>query len=76
MASPLKLPPNTCRAGALLPVIVALVPVLALTAGIPFANRLEPRVFGLPFLLAWIVAWILLTPVFMALVHRLDRRGR
>jgi hypothetical protein len=58
------------------PVALALVPVLALTLGIPFANRLEPRVFGLPFLLAWIVGWILLTPVIMAVVHRLDRRRR
>ena len=57
-------------------VAVALVPVLALTAGIPFANRLEPRIFGLPFLLAWIVGWIALTPVFMAVVHRLDRSRR
>ena len=54
-------------------VALASVPVLALTLGIPFANRLEPRIFGLPFLLAWIVAWIVLTPVFMAVVHRLDR---
>ncbi|MBE7157251.1 MAG: DUF3311 domain-containing protein [Rhodospirillales bacterium] len=54
--------------------VLALVPVLALTVGIPFANRLEPRVFGLPFLLAWIVAWILLTPPIMAAVHWLDRR--
>ena len=53
--------------------LVALVPVLALTAAIPFVNRLEPRIFGLPFLLAWIVGWIMLTPVFMAVVHRLDR---
>ena len=55
---------------------LALVPVLALTLGIPFANRLEPRVCGLPFLLAWIVGWILLTPVFMTAVYRLDRRRR
>ena len=53
---------------------LALLPVLGLTVGIPFANRLEPRVFGLPFLLAWIVGWILLTPLIMAVVHRLDRR--
>jgi hypothetical protein len=58
------------------PVALALVPVLALTLGIPFANRLEPRICGLPFLLAWIVGWIVLTPAIMAVVHRLDRRGR
>lgn len=57
-----------------LSVTLALLPVLALTLGIPFANRLEPRVLGLPFLLAWIVAWILLTPLIMATVHWLDRR--
>ena len=54
--------------------VLALMPALALTLGIPFAYRLEPRVFGLPFLLAWIVAWILLTPPIMAAVHWLDRR--
>jgi hypothetical protein len=55
-------------------IVLALVPVVALTLGIPFANRLEPRIAGLPFLLAWIVGWILLTPPIMAVVHRLDRR--
>ena len=54
--------------------ILAVLPVLGLTVGIPFADRLEPRVFGLPFLLAWIVGWILLTPLLMAIVHQLDRR--
>ncbi len=63
-------PDGTLRWSALL----AGLPVLALTLGIPFANRPEPRVFGLPFLLAWIVAWILLTPLIMATVHWLDHR--
>ncbi len=70
--APIDPPPNPRRVSRWA-VALALVPVLALTLGIPFANRLEPRVFGLPFLLAWIVAWILLTPVCMAIVHRLDR---
>jgi DMSO/TMAO reductase YedYZ heme-binding membrane subunit len=56
-----------------LSIVLATVPVLALTAGIPFANRLEPRIFGLPFLLAYIVAWILLTPAFLTTVYALDR---
>ena len=55
-------------------VLLALVPVLALTVGIPFANRLEPRILGLPFLLAWIVSWIILTPMVMATIHWLDGR--
>ncbi len=58
-----------------LSIVLALVPVLALTLGIPFANRLEPRIVGLPFLLAYIVFWILLTPVFLFAVFRSEHRA-
>lgn len=54
---------------------LALVPILALTLGIPFANRVEPRIVGLPFLLAYIVVWILLTPAFLLAVYRSEHRG-
>ena len=53
---------------------LALVPVLALTLGIPLANRVEPRIFGLPFLLAHIVIWIVLTPAFLLAVYRSEHR--
>jgi hypothetical protein len=53
---------------------LALVPVLALTVGIPFANRLEPRIAGLPFLLAYITLWIVLTPAFLFAVYRSEKR--
>ncbi len=56
-----------------LTVILAAIPVLALTLGIPLANRLEPRVFGLPFLLVYIVTWIVLTPAFIGAGYALDR---
>jgi len=59
---------------SLLSVVIALVPVLALTAGIPFANRVEPRIIGLPFLPAYITIWIMLTPGFMIAVYRSERR--
>lgn len=57
---------------------IALVSVapLMLTVGIPFANRIEPRVFGLPFLLAWIVLGVVAAPVTLAIVYRLEGRGR
>lgn len=56
-------------------VLLALVPFLALSLAIPFANRLEPRILGLPFLLAWIVAWMLLTPLFLWVAYRWDQRA-
>ncbi len=51
---------------ARLPLAIAFIPALALVAGLPFVNRLEPVVFGLPFLLAWILGWVLATPLFLA----------
>lgn len=58
----------------LLSIVLALVPVLALTVGIPFANRVEPRIVGLPFLPAYIAIWIVLTPAFMLAVYRSEHR--
>lgn len=51
-------------------IVCAIVPVLALTVGVVFANHLEPRILGLPFVLAWIVIWVLLTPAFMWVAYR------
>lgn len=53
---------------------LALVPALGMLGGIPWANRVEPYVAGLPFLLAWVLAWVLLTSACMALIYLLDRR--
>jgi hypothetical protein len=53
-------------------VLLALVPIAMLTIAIPFVNHVEPRLFGLPFLLVWILAWIVLTPGVMLLIRRMD----
>lgn len=55
--------------------LLALLPVAALLSAPFVANRVTPRVFGLPFLLAWTVGAVLLTALVMALIHRLDQRG-
>ena len=49
--------------------VLALVPVVALVAGLPFVNRVEPVVLGLPFLLFWILGWVLATPIFLAIAY-------
>jgi hypothetical protein len=54
--------------------LVALVPVVALTVAVPFVNRVSPSVFGMPFVLLWIAAWVLVAPAFLWLVGRLERR--
>ena len=49
---------------------VAAIPAIALTFAVPFVNRDDPHVLGLPFIFAWIIVWIVLTPPIMWVVHR------
>lgn len=49
-----------------------LVPVL-LYGSAPFvANRIEPRILGVPFLLAWVIAATVISPLVIWLAARLD----
>ncbi len=48
--------------------LLSLVPFLGLLVGPIFANRVEPLVFGLPFLLAWVVAGVFISVAVMACV--------
>jgi Protein of unknown function (DUF3311) len=54
-------------------VILAAMPASALTVAVPLVNRVEPRIFGAPFLLGWILLWVLLTPAFLWAIGRLER---
>ncbi len=55
---------------------LAAIPSLALTFAVPFVNRDEPRVFGLPFVFFWIVLWVVLSPAFLWAIHRtIERRA-
>ena len=52
---------------------LALLPAIGLLGGVPFANRVHPYVLGLPFLLFWIVAWVVATSALLGVVYLLDR---
>jgi hypothetical protein len=60
---------------ALLRFLLAVLPPVMLTFAVPLANRIEPRIFGFPFLLVWIIVWVAATPLFLYGVYRLERRG-
>ena len=55
--------------------LLALIPAIGLLGGVPLLNRVEPYVLGLPFLLFWIVAWVVATSGIMAIIWLLDRRA-
>ncbi|MGY3682552.1 hypothetical protein ACVWXU_006175 [Streptomyces sp. TE33382] len=51
-----------------------LVPYVLYLGALPFVNRVQPVVFGLPFLFVWLLGATLLTPVAVWLTRRGDRR--
>lgn len=53
---------------------LAVLPTLGMLGGLPFANRVRPYVLGLPFLLAWIVAWVIVTSGIMLVIYILDSK--
>lgn len=68
---------DSAKAGNLRPYhAAAAIPTVGLLAGIPFANRVEPYVLGLPFLLFWIVVWVVATSLIMGVIWALDRSRR
>ena len=54
---------------------LAALPAVLMLGGVPFVNRVEPYVLGLPFLLFWILLWVVLTSPVLAIVYLLDKRN-
>ncbi len=51
---------------------LALLPPLAVIVGPFFVNWVRPFVFGFPFLLAWLIAGVVLTSAVMAVIFYFD----
>jgi hypothetical protein len=56
--------------------LLGVLPVLGMLGGVWFADRTEPYVLGLPFILFWMAAWVVLTSVVLAVIYRLDPANR
>ena len=52
--------------------LLAILPAAALIGAPLVANRETPRILGMPFLLGWIVVWVLLTSAVMGFILLLD----
>ncbi|MFQ6070796.1 MAG: DUF3311 domain-containing protein [Candidatus Aminicenantales bacterium] len=62
------------KKGTKLAILLGTVPFVMLVFALPLVNRIEPVILGLPFLLFWIVAWVLLTPPILFLAYLLERK--
>jgi hypothetical protein len=51
---------------------LAIVPFIGILIGTAFVNQVEPLIFGLPFVLAWIVGWVILGAAILAVIYAFD----
>ena len=60
-------------------ILLALIPFAALCFSVPFWDRVDPMLLGLPFNLFWLISWIVLSTLCMWAAYQLeaarDRKG-
>lgn len=51
---------------------LAIIPVLGMLLGPVLHNSATPFILGMPFVLGWLVLWVILVSVVMAIIYALD----
>jgi membrane protein CcdC involved in cytochrome C biogenesis len=62
------------KKGTRIALILGAIPFITMVFALPLVNRIEPIILGLPFLLFWLLAWVVLTPVILALAYKLEKK--
>jgi len=62
------------KRGPKLALLFAAIPFLTLVFALPLVNRLEPVILGLPFLLFWILLWVVLTPPLLFAAYLCEKK--
>ena len=62
------------KKGTKFALILGAVPFMTLVFALPFVNRIKPVILGLPFLLFWILTWVLLTPLILLLAYFVEKK--
>jgi hypothetical protein len=53
--------------------VLIILPFIAQLAVLPFVNRIDPVILGLPFLQFWFFLWIVLTPLCTFGIYQIDK---
>ncbi len=54
--------------------ILGAIPFVMLVFALPVVNRVEPVILGLPFLLFWILSWVILTPLILFIAYLCEKK--
>jgi len=60
--------------GTKLALILGAIPFITLVFALPLVNRIYPLILGLPFILAWILGWVILTPPILWAAYLLEKK--
>lgn len=62
------------KKGTKLALMFAAIPFITLVFALPLVNRIEPVILGLPFLLFWILTWVILTPPLLFAAYLCEKK--
>lgn len=54
--------------------ILGAIPFITLVFALPLVNRVKPVILGLPFLLFWILSWVVLTPFILFAAYLCEKK--
>ena len=54
--------------------LIAAIPFITLVFALPLVNRIYPLILGLPFILFWILSWVILTPLILFIAYTLEKK--
>jgi len=54
--------------------ILETIPFITLVFALPLVNRIKPMILGLPFMLFWILTWVILTPLILFVAYTLEKK--
>jgi hypothetical protein len=65
---------NVIKRPSLGSILLALIPFGGMCFSVPLWDRLTPRIWGLPFNIFWILAWLAVTPALMCVVYHREKK--
>lgn len=60
--------------GTRIALILGAIPFVTLVFALPLVNRVQPVIFGFPFVLFWILVWVLLTPFILFIAYLVEKK--
>jgi len=54
-------------------IMVGLIPFAGMCFSVPLWDRVDPTILGVPFNLAWLICWIVLTSVCLGIAARIEQ---